>query len=179
MLSPLASVDLIALFPGVGMWLDPSLVPRPSRMCEECLVFWATFHVTWGGADIRFEINQIAKDLIDVSDRILPFSQPVFGCPYRLCGRLELLQAGLCSSPYGQRHQRLEFQIEKCNYDILYKVQPHPMRQEMSLRTPDPLSAFRGRSGNKTARSILKIMLIHGIQPLMMSWLPQGWNCAF
>jgi len=42
-----------------------------------------------------------------------------------------------------------------------------------------PSSAFRGRSGNTTARSILKIMLIHGIQPLMMSWLPQGWNCAF
>jgi len=28
----------------------------------------------------------------------------------------------------------------------------------------------------RLARSILKTMLIHGIQPLMMSWLSQGWK---
>ena len=40
-------------------------VPRPSRTCEEGLVFWATFLVTWGGADLEFEItNQIAEALI-------------------------------------------------------------------------------------------------------------------
>ena len=34
----------------------------------------------------------------------------------------------------------------ECNNYILYIVWPRPMWQEMSLRTPDPLSTFRGRS---------------------------------
>jgi len=34
---------------------------------------------------------------------------------------------------------------------ILYTVRPRPMWQEMSLKTPDPLSAFRGGSGNETS----------------------------
>ena len=33
----------------------------------------------------------------------------------------------------------------ECNNYILYAIRPHPMWQEMSLRTPDPLSTFRGR----------------------------------
>jgi len=48
---------------------DP-LLPRPSHTCEEGLVFWATYLVTWGGANLGFEItNQNAEDLITIALR--------------------------------------------------------------------------------------------------------------
>ena len=54
-----------APFPDPLRKAESSLVPIPSRMCKEGLVFCATFFVTWGGADLGFEItNQIAEDLI-------------------------------------------------------------------------------------------------------------------
>ena len=49
-------------------------MPRPSHTCEEGLVFWATFLVTWSGADLGFEItNQIAEDLIIIAWRKRPY----------------------------------------------------------------------------------------------------------
>ena len=40
--------------------------------------------------------------------------------------------------------------MAECNNYILYAIRPHPMRQEKSFRTPDPLSTFRGESGHET-----------------------------
>ena len=89
-------------------------------------MFWATLLVTWGGAEdliiiawskrSYFETNRKERKLV---------SQPVFSCPNGLCGRLELLQTGLCSTPHGLRRQKLGFRIVQiCNYDILYEVRP-------------------------------------------------------
>ena len=47
----------------------------------------------------------------------------------------------------------------ECNNYILHAVQPHLMRQEMLLRTPDPLSTFQGRGPGHKTRMIVSILL--------------------
>ena len=59
----------------------------------------------------------------------------------------------------------------KCNNYIIYAVRPRPMWQEMSLRTPDPLSAFWGRALETRLFSLLprglgtrlRLMLLNGM----------------
>jgi len=78
----------------------------------------------------------------------------------RLCRYLKILQTGLCSIVHMDLiSQKLEFRIWKCSYDILYEVRPHPMWQEMSLRTPDPSSAFQGASSLHMHQHQLSILI--------------------